>query len=134
MSEGQVSIRTRKFMRNPLLQRKQMVVDILHPGRANVPKSEIRAKLASMYKSQPEDVVCFGFKTVFGGGKSTGFALVYDNADVLKKFELKYRRVRMGLETAETKPRKQIKELKNRAKKYRGTKKATVYAAANKKK
>ena len=36
----------------------------------------------------------------FGGGKSTGFGLIYDNLDSAKKFEPKYRliRVRIGLE------------------------------------
>jgi small subunit ribosomal protein S24e len=31
-----------------------MIVDILHPGRANVPKTEIREKLAKAYKSTAE--------------------------------------------------------------------------------
>ena len=50
MSEGSVTIRTRKLMRNPLLNRRQMVVDIIHPGRANVSKAEIRAQLAKRFK------------------------------------------------------------------------------------
>ena len=37
-----ITVRTRKFMTNRLLNRKQMVVDVLHPGRATVPKTEIR--------------------------------------------------------------------------------------------
>jgi small subunit ribosomal protein S24e len=31
----------------------------------------------------------------FGGGKSTGFGLIYDNLDVAKKFEPKYRLIRV---------------------------------------
>ena len=31
-----VQIRTRKFIRNTLLSRRQFVVDVIHPGRANV--------------------------------------------------------------------------------------------------
>jgi Ribosomal protein S24e len=38
----------------------------------------------------------FGFRTQFGGGKSTGFALLYDSAEALKKFEPHYRLVRIG--------------------------------------
>merc|ERR1712038_723279 len=34
MSEGTVTVRTRKYMTNRLLQRRQMVVDVLHPNRA----------------------------------------------------------------------------------------------------
>jgi small subunit ribosomal protein S24e len=44
-----------------------------------------------MYKVTPDVVSCFGFRTNFGGGKSTGFALVYDSMDFLKKFEPKHR-------------------------------------------
>ena len=90
-----MTIRTRKFLTNRLLQRKQMVVDVIHPGRATVPKDELREKLAKMYKSNKEVVSVFGFKTHFGGGKTTGFALIYDSAESLKKFEPKHRLVRV---------------------------------------
>ena len=36
-------------------------------------------------------VIVFGFRTAFGGGKSTGFGLIYDSLESLKKFEPKYR-------------------------------------------
>merc|ERR1711977_792865 len=76
--EQPVTLRTRKFIRNPLLGRKQMVVDILHPNRANISKDELRGKLAEMYKANKDQVNVFGLQTQFGGGKTTGFALVYD--------------------------------------------------------
>ena len=47
---GLITVRTRKFKNNPLLGRKQFVVDVLHPGAANVSKSDISDKLAAMYK------------------------------------------------------------------------------------
>lgn len=81
---GAVTIRTRKFLTNRLLQRKQMVVDVLHPTRANVSKDELRDKLAAMYKAPKDQVIVFGFRTQFGGGKSTGFALIYDSKEALK--------------------------------------------------
>ena len=40
--------------------------------QATVPKSEIREKLAKMYRCTADRVFAFGFKTNFGGGKSTG--------------------------------------------------------------
>merc|ERR1711953_1014425 len=91
------TIRTRKFMTNRLLMRRQMVVDVLHPGKASVAKSEIREKLARMYKSTADCIQCFGFRTDFGGGKTTGFALIYDSLDYLKQYEPKYRLARLGL-------------------------------------
>ncbi len=113
-------------MSNRLLCRRQMVVDVLHPGKATVKKTEIREKLAAMYKTQSDVIFCFGFETVFGGGKSTGFALIYDTLDFAKKFEPKHRLVRHGLMEHKRMPRKQRKERKNKVKKVRGTEKAKV--------
>merc|ERR1712179_321336 len=132
MSEGSVTLRTRKFLTNRLLARRQMVVDVLHPGRATVPKTEVREKLATMYKSTPDVIFCFGFRTQFGGGKTTGFALIYDSLDFTKKFEPKYRQVRHGMMEIKRPTRKQRKERKNRQKKVRGTKKAKVGQAGKK--
>ncbi|KAJ3272811.1 ribosomal 40S subunit protein S24B [Terramyces sp. JEL0728] len=118
-----VTIRTRKFLTNRLLQRRQMIIDVIHPGRPNVSKADLRDKLAKLYKSESENVFVFGFRTAFGGGKSTGFALVYDTLDAAKKFEPKYRLIRHGLGEKKTVSSKQRKEKKNRDKKVRGTKK-----------
>ena len=38
MADKACRIRTRKFITNRLMQRKQFVIDVLHPGRPNVPK------------------------------------------------------------------------------------------------
>ena len=86
-----------------------------------------------MYKCTPDRVFTFGFKTNFGGGKSSGFALIYDTMDFAKKFEPKYRLARQGVITKAAKPsRKQSKEKKNRMKKVRGTKKAKVGTSSKK--
>ncbi|KAI9475008.1 ribosomal protein L23/L15e core domain-containing protein [Coemansia mojavensis] len=119
-----VTIRTRKFMTNRLLQRKQMVVDVLHPGLANLSKVEVREKLSKMFKTESDLVFPFGFRTQFGGGRSTGFVLVYDSMDAVKKFEPKYRLARQGLVEIKRLARKQRKERKNRNKKLTGTQKA----------
>lgn len=126
------TIRTRKFMTNRLLCRKQMVCDVLHPGLPSIAKKEVRDKLATMYKVTPDVVFVFGFKTNFGGGKSTGFALIYDTLDFAKKFEPKHRLARHGLVEIKRVTRKQRKERKNRMKKVRGTKKAKVGQVAKK--
>merc|ERR1712073_83335 len=127
MAESGVTVRTRKFMTNKLLNRKQMVVDVLHPGKASIPKTEIRDNLAKMYKTTSDLVAAFG------GGKSTGFALIYETMDYAKKFEPKFRLIRQqALEKKGQTSRKQRKEKKNRMKKVRGTKKAKVGAAGKK--
>ena len=121
-----ITLRTRKFITNPLLGRKQMVwyvlqasisisnhhqeppgivdliltrglySDVLHPGKPNISKDELRTKLAELYKANKDQVSCFGFRTKYGGGKSTGFALIYDSHEAMKKFEPHYRLVRYG--------------------------------------
>ncbi|KAH9175291.1 ribosomal protein S24e-domain-containing protein [Lactarius sanguifluus] len=113
-----------KFITNRLLARRQFVVDVLHPSRPPISRTELSEKLAGIYKADKARIVPFGFKTHFGGGRSTGFALIYDSEDAQKKFEPKYRLVRAGLTPkVEKASRKLRKERKNRAKKFRGTKK-----------
>ena len=68
-----------------------MIVDVIHPGRPNVPKDELSEVVGGMHKADAKLTVMFGFRTKFGGGKSTGFCLIYDNEDALRKFEPKHR-------------------------------------------
>jgi hypothetical protein len=46
--------------------------------------------------SELNTIFLFGFRTVFGGGRSTGFALIYDDLEAAKKFEPKYRLARVS--------------------------------------
>ena len=96
-SDSPVTIRTRKFITNRLMARRQFVVDVLHPSRPNVSRSELSEKLATLYKTDTGRVVTFGFRTHFGGGRSTGFALIYDDEESQKKFEPRYRLVRVSV-------------------------------------
>mmetsp|Transcript_13256 Transcript_13256/g.19320 ORF Transcript_13256/g.19320 Transcript_13256/m.19320 type:complete len:115 (+) Transcript_13256:216-560(+) len=98
-----------------------MVVDIIHPGRATVPKSELQGVVGGMHKADSKLCILFGFRTKFGGGRSTGFCLIYDNEESMVKFEPKHRLVRNGMFTKVEKSRKALKEAKNKGKKIRGT-------------
>lgn len=133
-STDQFSIRVKKFMTNPLLSRKQFCLDVLHPGRANVSKNDLRDRIAKQFKiKDPKTLVLFGFKTYFGGGRSTGYCVIYDTLAMLKKYERRYRQVRLGLEEApKNMGRRAKKELKNRRKKVRGKEKAKCTAAKKK--
>merc|ERR1712039_62922 len=129
MSDSAVTIRTKKFITNRLLQRKQFVCELIHPGLAGVSKSDVKEKLAKMYKvADPSCILLYGFKVAFGGGRSTGFGMIYDSLTAAKKFEPKYRLTRFGMGAAKTVARKQRKERKNRMKKVRGVKKSKVSA------
>jgi len=48
-----------------------------------------------MYGADASTIFLFGFRTAFGGGKSTGFGLIYDNLEAAKKLEPKYRQIRV---------------------------------------
>merc|ERR1712062_522199 len=132
-SKMTVSIRTIKNRNNKLLNREQMIVDITHGDNATPSKKVLREKLSQMYKGAADCVVVYGLQTAFGGGNTTGFANIYDNMDSLKKYEHRYRQVRMGLcERVDKKARQQRKQLKNRKLKVRGTKKDKVGSAGKK--
>lgn len=95
-NQAPVTIRTRKFTTNPLLSRRQFVVDVLHSSRPPISRADLSEKLAVIYKVDKARIVPFGFKTLFGGGRSTGFALIYDSEEAQKKFEPRYRLVRVS--------------------------------------
>ncbi len=74
------------------------VVEVVHPGRANVSKTELQEKVGQLFKvSETNRVFLFGFRTVFGGGRSTGFALIYDTLEAAKKYEPKHRLARVSI-------------------------------------
>ena len=60
---------------------------MIHPELANVSKKEIKDKLAKTLKVKEECISIFGMKTKFGGGRSSGFALVYDSLDARKQYD-----------------------------------------------
>ena len=104
------------------MKRRQCIVEVLHPGRASVPKKELREHIAKLLKVKtPETVIPYGYQIAFGGGRSTGFALVYDSMDDLKELADPVHKVRLGIEEKKTKKgRKGIKEAKNQKKKVHG--------------
>eukprot|EP00298_Acanthocystis_sp_HF-20_P008150 c17505_g1_i1.p1 GENE.c17505_g1_i1~~c17505_g1_i1.p1 ORF type:complete len:139 (-),score=35.72 c17505_g1_i1:132-548(-) len=125
------TIRSRKFMSNRLLMRKQMILDVLHPQKPCPPAKTLRKRVARMFGvKDPKRISVFGLKTIFGGGRSSAFCLIYDNKQSFDKFEPKYRQVRNGLPPKDRIPRQQRKERKNKEKKYRGTKDRKAIRAA----
>ena len=69
---------------------------MIHPGLAGVSKKDLQEKLCKMYKVQDSSCcLLFGFKVAFGGGRSTGFGMIYDSLVAAKKFEPKYRLTRV---------------------------------------
>merc|ERR1711924_247512 len=101
-TKGTVTIRPRKLLTNRLLQRRQVILDVHHPGLATPDKEMLKNKISEFLsknkgqKAVAEATVIFGMKTCFGGGKSTCFALCYDSVDAAKKHEPSHRLIRSG--------------------------------------
>ena len=124
MASSEIVIRARKFIANPLLARRQFVLDVYHPQTASVSRVQLKKLVAQKFGCSEQTVITFGFKTKFGGGKSSGFGLIYDSVDQLMKFESKVRLVRNGYTQPKVKKGRRLKkEEKNKGKKLFGTKK-----------
>ena len=98
-----------------MLCRKQFIVDIYHPGIAQPAFPAIKAQIAKMYKVQdPQTIILSGFATKFGGGKTSGFAVIYDTLAAVKKFLPRHMLVREKHEVKAKTPRKARKEHKKK--------------------
>ena len=130
------TVRTKVFKKNPLLKRRQFVVEVAHTAwNGTVPSKQIRKKLAQMYKVPDENCVFVqGLKTKFGGGTSTCFGTIYDDVASAKRTEAQFKLRRVGLGKKRGPARKSLKERKNRAKSSRGKAKSKKMAAAKGKK
>lgn len=120
-----------KVQNNRVLNRIQMVVDVYHPKELNVTKEQIRETIKGKFKKP--HVIVINVKKLFGGGRTKGFALVYDNEEAMKKIETVKRLDREAREKLPPKDRKKSmkkkegrktkKVRKHQTQKKRGTKK-----------
>ena len=131
---GDFVLCTSKMINNPLLGRRQVICDLIHPEKGTIAKKDIKAKLAQMYKAPEECISVFGVKSKFGGGRSQCYGLIYSNLDARKKFDQKKILKRDKLAPPAPIKRKALKEMKGRANKVRGTEKAKARGATGKKK
>ena len=87
-----VEINVRKVKNNILLGRKQFIIDVTHKDKPNIPKKELQKKLAQIFNITDESTISlFGFKTRFGGLKSSGFGFIYDNIKTIRETEPIYK-------------------------------------------
>jgi len=107
-------------------------VDVTHVGQAPVSKKDICTQLAKLHKVDAKNVVVYGFRTVFGGSRSSGFGLIYDSLEDLKKFEPRHRLIRAEMGTKKTRTRKQWKDLKKKKRTTWGTGRRAAARAAKK--
>ena len=81
-----VTIKTKLLRVNQVLARKELVLEVYHENKQNVAKKELKELISKKYGWDTKKLVLFGFKTIFGGSRSTGFVLSYDNIQYLVKY------------------------------------------------
>ena len=131
---GEFVLYTRKMVNNPLLARRQVLIEMIHPDQGCIKKDAIKARLAGMFKAPAEAIAVFGLKSKFGGGRSTCFGLIYSNVDARKKFDSKKMLRRDKMAKPDPVRRKQKKEMKGKEKRVRGIEKAKQRVGGGKKK
>ena len=110
--EPTFTIKLSKIRNNRVLSRVQMVVDVFHENNVKITKENIKKKIASQFKKS--NVVIFGAKKAYGGGRTRCFAMVYDSEDFMKKYEPKRRLARIEREKLAPKDRKGEKKKEGR--------------------
>ena len=110
--EPKFTMKLSKIKNNRVLDRIQMVVDVYYEPTLKITKENIKKKIASQFKKQ--NVVIFGAKKSFGGGRTRCFAMVYDTEDSMKKYEPKRRLARIEREKLAPKDRKVEKKKEGR--------------------
>ena len=114
-----VTIRSRRRVVNKLLSRSELLLEVFHEGKANVSHKDLKELIASKYKADIKNIILFGFRTAFGGGRSRGFCYIYENPQYLLKYEPNYRLRRLEILPKKNPTRKTKKELKKKIKKSR---------------
>ena len=95
---------------------------MFHPKQACPSLSELKERLNERWGCATDAVVIYNWLTKYGGGRSSGTCLVYDNKDYKMKFEPDYRlrREKLIAEKDISKTRKTKKNIKVKVRKLRG--------------
>lgn len=123
-----ITIRARRLRINKLLARREILLDVFHEGKPNVSQNDLKEMISKKFGWDTKNMVLFGFRTAFGGNRSTGFALVYDNQQYLVKYEPIFRLRRHEVVPKRNPRRKPEKEIKRKLKRTRGEEKRKVLA------
>jgi len=104
-----------------------------NPASRSLSPQDLSAMVAKLLKAEEKLVQLYSFSSLFGGGRSTGFGLIYDSLEAMKKFEPRFRLKRAGIEDGKKKrSRKQWKDQKKKIKRTWGTGKRETARAAKK--
>jgi small subunit ribosomal protein S24e len=86
-----------KKKENPLMHRSEVYFTVEHVGESTPGRNAVAEELAKNVKAKRDCVVIDCFESVYGVGKSTGYAKVYDSKKCAIEFESKYLLKRNGI-------------------------------------
>ncbi|MBE6517611.1 MAG: 30S ribosomal protein S24e [Thermoplasmata archaeon] len=89
---------------NPLLKRTEVYFTINHAGEATPSKGAVVDAIVDKLKASKDAVVLDNVESVFGTGKSNGYAKVYESKDAALKYESEYLLKRNGISKPEYVP------------------------------
>merc|ERR1712037_556634 len=120
LMEGRVIYKFSKVRQNRLLNGVQMCIDVFHPSVPKIPNESIREYMRTHFKKPHVNV--FGVKKYYGGGRTRGYCVIYDNEESMKKYEPQYRAKRVALEKMTPQERKKSTGGKKEGRKARKVK------------
>ncbi len=83
---------------NPLYQRTEVYFVLDHVGESTPGRNAVAEEVAKQMKAKRDCVVVTTIESVYGTGKSKGYAKVYDSKDAALKLEREYLLKRNGIE------------------------------------
>lgn len=89
---------------NPLYQRVEVYFTIDHNGEPTPGRNAVAEEVAKAVKSKRDCVVVASVESMYGIGKSKGYAKVYDSKEAALKLEKEYLLKRNGIEAPKAEP------------------------------
>lgn len=83
---------------NPLMKRTEVFFEIDHSGEATPGRNAVAEEVAKQMKSKRDCVVVDNIESVYGNGKSKGYAKVYENKEAALNNDKAYLLKRNGIE------------------------------------
>ena len=83
---------------NPLQKRTEVYFTIDHAGETTPGRNAVAEEVAKKFKSKRNCVVIDRIESVYGRGKSTGYAKVYDNMEAALEYDRDHLLKRNGIE------------------------------------
>lgn len=89
---------------NPLYKRTEVYFTVDHAGESTPGRNAVAEEVAKQMKAKRDCVVVTTIESVYGTGKSKGYAKVYGSKEAALELEREYLLKRNGIEAAKEEP------------------------------